>query len=163
MGMRSSIAVIATTLSTLASAGCTSELGSCPSVGGTFKAQYTKVSGDCRPAYAPGTPQEFCFQPLEVPFEGGESGINTEIVMRTNDVIETKIIMKGCEISMTQTVRVGADPRDIMDGTIDVWSAEQLGGLVTREEYAPDNSMVCRGVYEAVFTKSGRTLGAADF
>jgi hypothetical protein len=136
----------------LAPAGCNQTIENCESVGGMYEAQYVALSGDCGPIT----------NPHRVPFDGGNSGVNTTMQTLSTARVVTEIVMTGCTARMTQTVEQGTVIRSRIHGSpINIQNQHELTGIVDVMRFDETGQISCSGLYNAVFTKRTVTIGAA--
>ncbi|MDH5676424.1 MAG: hypothetical protein OEZ06_30170 [Myxococcales bacterium] len=142
-----------TFLSVLIPAACATEVENCPSIGGNFQPLYIHLNGSCGPIA----------KPFAVPFDGGISGVNTIIQRRVNGNITTEIVLKGCTVSMTQTVSGDEGGIDsIIDGkTLDIVADDEVAGQVAMTMYDDEGAIACESIYDARFTKDTAVVGGA--
>lgn len=143
----------------LALAACAAEVKDCPVPEGQFQFEYIYMSGNCAPI--PPT------HPIKL--EPGTNGIYESRENRSADQVNTRIIYKGCDISIDYRVSTKADPEQgvlaepisWVSGDMAVEGESELKGMVTRVDYDPPGSAVCTGQYEATLSKNDSTIGAA--
>lgn len=126
---------------------------SCPAVQGIFNPVYTRLDGSCGAID----------RPNPVPFDGGLHGVNTIIQRLAGASITTDIVLKGCNLHMTQKV---ADATGILQSQIDapelsIESATRVTGRASVTQYDAAGALMCQGNYDAVFSKAMTALGVA--
>jgi hypothetical protein len=125
----------------------------CPAVQGIFNPVYTPVDGSCGPIDSSNP----------VPFDGGLHGVNTIMQHQGNGTITTDIVLKGCNLHMTQSV---TDAAGMLQKRIDapelrIESATRITGRISFTRYDATSTLVCQGNYDAVFRKAVSAVGAA--
>jgi hypothetical protein len=129
-------------LAALAGAGCQDEEQACPEVMGSYLATWTYVDGTCGPM--PGTAGPFDMT--------SERATATTMQMRTDDMITTEVIKKGCDVRLTRSASKDGATLWLVEGQLDVESDEVLSGAMRRFEWQ-DSVQLCAGTYQTVMLK----------
>jgi hypothetical protein len=126
---------------------CAPEEQSCDPVAGVYQPIYVWRGGTC----------EFELPKTSVPLDGGASGFKMNTVMEFGRNIVTTVVHKGCTIRVTQEIvaKNGMVESTMNGGDIAVLSSKQLTGEVNYARFSPTMPQVevCRGTYEATFTR----------
>jgi hypothetical protein len=139
-------------VATLSGLGCGAETAEdCPKVPGVFAATYEYQAGSCSPAVP-----SYAFR-----VEPEDKGTVTRIETRTSDTVTTKMVFRGCQLSLTQSIASAGARTLRMDADLQVESASSLSGLVTRTEFMPDGAFLCHGVYQADYVRQDLVTGSA--
>jgi hypothetical protein len=125
---------------------CAPEEQPCDPVAGVYVPIYVAREGNCGPIAA-----------TDVPLDGGNSGVKMSIVMEFGRNIVTKVVHKGCSLSVKQdiTAKNGMLESSMNGGDIHVLSSKQLTGPVYYQRFTSTmpQTIACEGVYEATFTR----------
>lgn len=125
--------------------GCKPEEKTCPKVFGTFKPEYYPLETNCEP-----------IDPIyNLPIEDSRSGVATTTQNNYHREISTEVILRGCTLGMTQTVRnvdTLLTEQVIQSDHLSVDSENKLTGLVEVTKYDADKKPRCSGMYNAIFT-----------
>jgi hypothetical protein len=139
--------------------GCNAPLqGNCPRPLGTYKAQYSLISGTCQGGY----------EPFALEFAADDPNSWTKTTNRLADVVITEALLKGCELKIGQRVTgEGAASgvtltRTAIAGTLGVVDKMSLSGTIERTDFMEDGQTVrCSASYDAWYTRDDLLLGAA--
>lgn len=129
-------------LAALAAAGCQDEVQACDEVMGTYLATWTYVDGTC--GQMPGTAGPFDMT--------SDHATATTMQMRTDDMITTEVIKKGCNVRVTRYASKAGKTLWQVGGELDVESGDTLSGPMTRYEWM-DGAQLCAGTYQTVMQK----------
>ena len=129
-------------------AGCKTEEGTCPAIGGTYEPLYTFRSGTC------GALDDANYVPIQN---------DIQIQKFANVDVETETIVMGCSLNLTQIVRdkMGTPQKRIYGNSLDVKSSNRVAGMVTLTRYDAAGQMVCAGEYDAMLSRNTTQLGGA--
>lgn len=134
--------------------GCAVEDASCPSAEGVYQPLYVPLQGGtCGPISNPNRVR------VEV---GRNGGSVMRIEMFANADVTTEVVMKGCSMRITQMVAEDGLVKSRIDGDpIYIENENELTGMVQLMRWDDQGQLACSGMYDARFTKSAVTIGAA--
>lgn len=125
---------------------CAPEAQACDPVAGTYTPVYVVAGGNCGP-----------MPETKLPLDGGSGGVKTTTVMEFGRNIVTKVVHKGCTISVDQTIQAksGMVESSMHGDYIEVHNSKQLSGTVHYERFTTTmpQAVECQGVYQATFTR----------
>jgi hypothetical protein len=110
-----------------------------------FDATYVPVQTNCAP-----------LSPIyKVPFDPGVRGVNETNMNFVDKKVKTQIVLKGCSVSMTQTVTnmAGQLELQISGPELSVDGKSKVSGLVDVTRYDANQQVMCAGKYDAKFTQ----------
>ena len=129
-------------LAALAGAGCQDEAQGCPEVMGMYLATYTYADGNC--AFMQGTAGPFDMT--------SERATATLMQMRTDDMITTEVVKKGCNVRISRYASKAGTTLWQVQGELDVESGDVLSGAMIRYEWQ-NGAQLCAGTYQTVMEK----------
>jgi hypothetical protein len=124
----------------------------CPEVDGLFEPRYARVDGTCGDACPPNLvpDDEVCFEAVAVRL--GLPETRDDFL----DRIDTNTVQHGCRVEFLQTLSRERDRRVVMQGALELRSAEVLTGTVGREQSllgVVSRATPCEGTYAAMLTR----------
>jgi hypothetical protein len=116
----------------------------CDKVQGRYRAIYTAIGGSCG-----------AFSAYHYPLESSGASSYTRIENFLGTTVSTDVTLRGCQVSLTQQATDKAGASAILDGEMQVESADELDGEMSRREIDATGKTTCQSTYATHLVRLG--------